>query len=108
MSTKAYVKDDWQRDGIKIAVIRERGPHRELLTWTLGEVRVLEERSYANPEDDSESYMHIQEDDARALYEALAEHFGHAGHDIRALRKDYDAERKRVDKMLDGLLRTTA
>lgn len=40
----------------------------------------------------------------RALYEALAAHFGGAGHDTRALRQDYNAERARVDKMIDGLL----
>ena len=39
-------------------------------------------------------------DNARAIYEALADYFGHAGHDIRALRKDYDAERARVDKLI--------
>ena len=42
----------------------------------------------------------------RALYEALAEHFGGTGHDTRALRADYDHERSRVDKMLDSLLAT--
>lgn len=105
MTTKAIVQDDWQRDGIKVAVIRERHGRRELLTWTLGEVRVLEEATYDRPEDDPESYLHIQEDDARALYEALADHFGHAGHDIRALRKDYDAERKRVDGLIAHIVK---
>lgn len=42
---------------------------------------------------------------ARALYEALADHFGHSGHDIRALRKDYDAERARVDKFIQAVLK---
>lgn len=49
--------------------------------------------------------LKLPEDIARAMYEALAEHFGHSGHDTRALRKDYDAERARVDRMLDHLLR---
>jgi hypothetical protein len=107
MTSKAFIKDDWQRDGIKVAVIRESHGRRELLTWTLGEVQVLDEADYGRRvEDDTESYLHIQEDDARALYEALADHFGHAGHDIRALRKDYDAERSRVDKFIAHLTRT--
>lgn len=45
----------------------------------------------------------LREDVARAVYEALADYFGHAGHDARALRKDYEAERRRVDKVLDYL-----
>jgi hypothetical protein len=74
---------------------------RELLTWSLGEVRVLEESAYQNVGEDPESFLHIGEDEARALYEGLADYFGHTGHDIRALRKDYDAERKRVDLLID-------
>lgn len=48
--------------------------------------------------------LYLADDTARALYAALAEHYGHNGHDTRALRRDYDAERARVDKMLDRLL----
>lgn len=48
--------------------------------------------------------LFLPNDAARALYEALADHYGHAGHDIRALRKDYDAERKRVDQFISALL----
>lgn len=103
MVSKAIVKDDWERDGIKVAILRDHGSVRELLTWTVGEIRVLDHESAERPEDDFESFLHIQEDDARALYEALADHFGHAGHDIRALRKDYDAERGRVDKFIAHL-----
>jgi hypothetical protein len=38
----------------------------------------------------------------RALLEALARHFGGTG-DVRQLRKDHDAERARVDKLLGVL-----
>lgn len=40
----------------------------------------------------------------RALYEALAQHFGGTGHDTRALRSDYEHEKRRVDRMIDHLL----
>lgn len=43
-------------------------------------------------------------DVARAMYEALADHFGHSGNDTRALRKDYDAERQRVDRLIGNLI----
>lgn len=103
MTSKAHIKDDWQRDGIAVAIVRECGGARELLTWSAGEVKVLDPDGRAHPEDDFESWLHLQEDEARALYEALGDHFGHAGHDIRALRKDYEAERKRVDSFIAHL-----
>jgi hypothetical protein len=52
MSSKAIVKDDWQYDGIKVAILREHHGRRELLTWSLGEVRVLDEQGAERPEDD--------------------------------------------------------
>lgn len=106
MSSKGYVKDDWQMGGVAVAVIRERAGSRELLTWVSGEVRVLDrEGSAADPAEMWDSWLRLPEDDARALYEALAEHFGHAGHDIRALRKDYDAERARVDRLIGAVIK---
>lgn len=39
---------------------------------------------------------------ARALLDALAQHFGGTG-DVRQLRKDHDAERARVDKLIGTL-----
>jgi len=42
------------------------------------------------------------DDVAKALLEALLDHY-RGGHDARQLRADYEAERKRVDKMLDTL-----
>lgn len=48
----------------------------------------------------------LHEDEARAVYEALASYFGGLGADMTALRKDYDAERRRVDKFIDLVIRT--
>jgi hypothetical protein len=39
---------------------------------------------------------------ARALLDALAQHFGGTG-DVRQLRKEHDAERARVDKLIATL-----
>ena len=47
--------------------------------------------------------LHIEEDVAKALLEALAEHFGGTV-DTRTLRKDYLAERARVDKLIEKLI----
>lgn len=67
---------------------------RGVLTWVGGD----------QPEVDYPFLRFHDDDVARALYEALANYFGGTGHDTRALRKDYDAERERVDKMIDHLL----
>lgn len=50
------------------------------------------------------SWLQLTEEEARAIYEALADYYGHAGHDTRALRKDYDAERARVDRLINNLI----
>lgn len=47
--------------------------------------------------------LHIEESVAKALLEALAEHFGGTA-DTRTLRRDYDAERARVDRLIGKLL----
>jgi hypothetical protein len=47
--------------------------------------------------------IHMDESVAKALLEALAEHFGGTG-DTRTLRKDYEAERARVDRLVGHLI----
>lgn len=47
----------------------------------------------------------LSDDMGRALLDALSAHYG--GHsDVRSLRKDYDAERKRVDKLTDAIVQS--
>lgn len=45
----------------------------------------------------------IPGDVARVLLDALTAHYGGTG-DTRALRQDYDGERKRVDRMIDAMI----
>lgn len=47
--------------------------------------------------------LRIPEDVARALLDALAQHFGGTSNS-RQLRQDYDAERARVDKLIDSMI----
>lgn len=98
MSSKAHVRNDWIRDEVKIAVIREAGCDRYVRNWRADAMEQVTEHVAVDPSDDT--WLRVSEDDARAIYEALADHFGHNGHDTRALRKDYDAERARVDKLI--------
>ena len=90
MSALAQVEFDPRRFGIRIAVRPRKG---YLIHWETPTAVEVDE-SLALPD---EAWLRLDEDIARAMYEALAEYFGHAGHDIRTLRKDYEAERKRVD-----------
>lgn len=100
MTTRAHIKDEWERDMVGIAVIRDHGGRREILQWGMVAIESREADEAYRVEEEQDR-LHIREADARAIYEALAEHFGHAGHDIRTLRKDYEAERKRVDLLID-------
>lgn len=45
----------------------------------------------------------IDEDVAKALYEALSRYYG-STQDTKQLRKDYDAERARVDKLIGAII----
>ena len=104
MSARAHVRDDWPRGLVAIAVLHERGQLREVLQWPSPiEVRTYDPANDGGVEGPDTDWLYIPEADAHAIYEALAEHFGHAGHDIRSLRKDYDAERARVDKFIGHL-----
>jgi len=100
---RASVTAHWPTNGIRVVV---RGPGY-VLGWATRRSIAVDEASGAEPTlpDDTVPYLQLSTDEARALYEALAEHFGHAGHDMRALRRDYEAERCRVDRLLDVLVR---
>lgn len=76
-------------DGKRLGV-NDRG----VLTWVGGD----------QPEQDYPFLRFHDDDVARALYEALANYFGGTGHDTRALRKDYEHEKARLDKVIDHLL----
>jgi hypothetical protein len=96
MTTKAHVKDEWERNMVGIAVVRNDGTRQEVLQWEAVAVETREAEASYRVEEERDR-LHLPEDVARAIYEALADHFGHSGHDTRALRRDYEAERKRVD-----------
>jgi hypothetical protein len=102
MTARAHVEFDPYMFGVRLAVRRDgSGPSGVVLKW---EQPTVEPVTEAGTVPDPATWLHLQEDDARAIYEALADHFGHAGHDTRALRKDYDAERARVDKLIANLI----
>jgi hypothetical protein len=101
VSIKAYAEHDWMRDSVRVLVgeTNSEGVVTRVMTW-FGQVETVEPGTASDPD----AGLLLREDIARAVYEALAEHFGHNGHDTRALRKDYDAERGRVDKLIGHLI----
>ena len=96
-AARARAEYDPQFLGVRIHVSPRRG---QILSFT--------ERPVTHAAPDGEMLpdaepLRLEEDAARAVYEALAEYFGGSGHDTVALRRDYDAERKRVDRFIDHL-----
>ena len=51
--------------------------------------------------------LQLPEDAARALLDALAAHFGGVS-EVQTLRKDYMAERARVDKLIDHMTKAVS
>jgi hypothetical protein len=95
MTVKAHVRYDLPRDQVQIGVSISNGEAH--LTWAPPSAR-----NYPAAEQPGEdAWLSLNEDVARAIYDALADYFGHATNDVRQLRRDYDAERLRVDKFIN-------
>lgn len=101
---RAFVQTDWGRDGIAVWLAEKRwmdgAPVLAVarpVEFTMGPM----EEAHANVE--RPPTLRLTSDMARALLDALVEHYG--GHsNLLALRRDYDAERARVDKMIGHLI----
>lgn len=93
---RVRVVDEPWSDGVAIYVIRYGERSREVRTAD-GRWQAILEAQQAEPT------FRIGEDEARALLEALIRSFEGA-EDTRQLRKDYEAERLRVDKFIDALV----
>lgn len=96
MTARAFVERDLLGRGIRLSVSPNEN---QIILWGPPTVKVFDPGAMA-PED---ARLFLPDEAARAIYEALADYFGHAGHDIRSLRKDYDAERQRVDRFIAHL-----
>ena len=102
MAAEAFVQDDWMRDGVKIAVRLSRSEDvREMILW--GDVAVTRITEATNSMPSEDAFLHLPNDIARAVYEALSRHFGGNVVDAVALRRDYEAERIRVDTFIKHL-----
>lgn len=104
-NSEAHVEFDPMSFGVRIMLRRKADGGAVYVNFPEPVLRFVrfEERGQATG--DEVPWLRLDEDDARAVYEELADYFGHAGHDTRSLRNDYDAERKRVDKLIDAAIR---
>lgn len=99
-NTQAHVAFDHHHFGVRIHIrtgymLRpfDGGP------W----VTIPEGDARLSQTDEDRTTLRLTEEEARALYDALGDYLGHAGASTQALRRDYDAERKRVDRFIDHL-----
>lgn len=74
-------------------------------TNAIKEIRVENSVIERVPEGKLVPRLLLNEDAAKALMIGLMEYFGEYKGDIRILRQDYIAERKRVDKFIDYMIR---
>jgi len=102
MTARAYVETDWLRRGVRVWL----GDEDVGGTTTVDFTNVAKRRNADQTVTPEASPLALTNEQARALYSALGDHFGHSGTDTRALRKDYDAERARVDLFIASLTRS--
>lgn len=102
---RAYVHDNYI--GMNVAVSLVRLPegegvwdgHATILRFSEGS-RYPAWEQIEDPSAQIEPTFHLGHEEARALLDALAEHYQGAS-DMRLLRQDRDHERGRVDRLLD-------
>lgn len=100
-AARARAEYDPMYDKVRVSVSPEQGV---IMHWGMPTmVRSMDGQAMVEPSADA--YLPLQEDVARAIYEALGRYFGGDAVDARRLRADYDAERKRVDKFIDAAIR---
>lgn len=98
MTTRVYVEQDFPADAVKIHLSQKHGDRTYVTRF--GEL-ILQETDPLTVDNDARPLV-LTDDTARVLYEALARYFGGAP-DMHTLRKDYDAERARVDLFIQHL-----
>lgn len=101
MTARANVTDRPWSDGIAVYLTRTAGEHRFIVRpGATG----MDEQAVIEPGVDPGPSMLLADDMAMVLLDALAAHYRRAT-DTGNLRADYDAERARVDRLTDALIR---
>lgn len=93
---RAIVQNDFASFGVRIGLMNS---NHQVYVWEnhIPTLRNIEEGHYES----NDEWLRLDEQTSRALYEALTEYYGHSSNDVKALRRDYEAERKRVDNLIE-------
>jgi hypothetical protein len=102
VTARARVETDWMHLGVRIWLGNVTPAGSQVIDFA---AVAVEYNTDPAVEPDAQP-LRLSNEEARALYGALADHFGHNGTDTRALRQDYDAERARVDQFITALTRS--
>lgn len=104
MSAKEFarIEEDIAIFGLKVHLGTDFGHER---LWLQPGGPALTARAGDLP-DNYRPALSISEEHARALMVALSNYFGGNVQDSRQLRRDYEAERARVDKFIDATITT--
>ena len=100
MSWRAIIRDDDYGRGVTVVWVSEDNGSRLVTNGDM--VQVLAGNTATT---DEFVPLRLRDDLARSLLTALNS-FYEGGEDTRALRKDYDAERKRVDTLIAAVIQT--
>lgn len=96
------VSEDFARGGINV-VIGIRGRSESDSTVVVTQLSTDYHKTQALEPHVVAPAIFLSDEIARPLLDALAAHYGGSG-DTRMLRRDYDAERKRVDTLVEALI----
>lgn len=102
MSYRAYVENDWSAMQYRIYILDRSGDSEYLIDGK----GVMHPHSPATIVDPEHALAVVPHDAAHALLGALARTLGAVEHPEQ-LRADYMAERKRVDRFIEHLTRST-
>lgn len=101
---RAYVTDDNYGLGVAVSVVLRSGDdERSPATRIMRVENGAEAWEDIKPLIVTEPTLRFDTETARALLDALTRYY-HGADDTRALRRDYDGERNRVDKLTDAVI----
>jgi hypothetical protein len=99
---RTHVVDDLELAGVRIVFVRDEGNGYRAV-WGPGQPTQVFVSPGDNAVRNDVEPLRLTDDQARSLLAGLLAHY-QGGDDLRSLRRDYDAERARVDKLVDAVL----
>lgn len=107
---RVFIADDFIGAGIAVSIVLDHAgdhsqpPERRIMRVAeKGHIDFVPVDPMTATDGVTAPTFRLCDDMARALLEELTRHY-HGADDSRALRRDYDAERGRVDKLTDALI----